>query len=284
MVANKAQSDYWTSPAGLKWVEHERALDTAMSGMLDMMFDAAGITSTDHIIDIGCGTGASTIEAARRVPEGKVLGLDISAPLLNRATSRAEGEGVDNASFVLADAQTHDFSDQSFDLLVSRLGMSFFSDTVAAFQNLAHALNDRGRMVFVCWASVGENPWFSIPKQAAEAKLGPLPKGDPTAPGPTAFQDCDRVTALMTRAGLSDIEARPVHIVLTPPDGVAGAARAASKVGPAARIVKAFDGSDTDEAAIEDAVKIAFEEFADAGEVRVPAVVNLFTCSTRTAL
>lgn len=279
MDAHKGQSDYWTSPAGLKWIEHEHALDTAMIGMLDMMLDAANIISTDHIIDIGCGTGASAIEAARRVPDGRVLGLDISDPLLNRAARRAELEGAKNASFVLADAQTYDFSGQSFDLLVSRLGMSFFSDTVAAFQNLACALNEGGRMVFVCWASVPRNPWFSIPKQATEAKLGPQPKGDPNAPGPTAFQDCDRVVDLMARAGLSDIEARSVEIVLTPPGGVAGAARAASKVGPAARIMKAYSGTDADEADIEDAVRIAFEQFDEAGEVRVPAVVNLFTCS-----
>lgn len=279
MEANKAQSDYWTSPAGLKWIEHEHALDTAMIGMLDMMLDAAGIIPTDQIIDIGCGTGASTIEAARRVPDGNVLGLDISDPLLNRATSRAEVEGAGNASFVLADAQTHNFSGQSFDLLVSRLGMSFFSDTVAAFQNLAHALNDRGKMVFVCWSSVAQNPWFSIPKRAAEAKLGPQPKGDPHAPGPTAFQDCDRVADLMAQAGVSDIEARKVDIVLTPPGGVSGAARAASKVGPAARIMKAYSGTEADEAEIEVAVRIAFEEFEEASEVEVPAVVNLFTCS-----
>jgi SAM-dependent methyltransferase len=277
--ANKAQSDYWTSPAGLKWIEHEHALDTAMAGMLDMMLDAAGINSTDHVIDIGCGTGASTIEAAWRVPDGRVLGVDISDPLLNRATNRAEVAGAGNVSFVLADAQTYEFSDQAFDLLVSRLGMSFFSDTVAAFQNLARALNDRGKMVFVCWASIAQNPWFSIPKYAAEAKLGPQPKGDPDAPGPTAFQDCDRVVDLMARADVSNIEACSVDIALTPPGGVAGAARAASKVGPAARVIKAYSGTKADEAAIEDAVRLAFEEFDDAGGVRIPGVVNLFTCS-----
>ena len=279
MEANRAQADYWASPAGLKWIEHEHALDTAMAGMLDLMLDAADIVSTNRIIDIGCGTGASTIEAARRVPDGRVLGLDISEPMLNRATSRAEVEGAGNASFVLADAQTHDFSDQSFDLLVSRLGMSFFSDTVAAFQNLAHALNDDGKMVFVCWASVAQNPWFSIPKQAAEAQLGPQPKGDPNAPGPTAFQDCDRVADMMTRAGVSNIKARPVEILLTPPGGVAGAARAASKVGPAARIMKAYSGTEADEAAIEIVVMQAFEKFSGGDTIQVPAVVNLFSCS-----
>lgn len=279
MDANKAQADYWTSPAGLKWIEHEHALDTAMVGMLEMLLNAAGIVSTDHIIDIGCGTGASTLEAASRVPEGRVLGVDISDPLLTRAASRAEASDLQNVEFLLADAQTHDFSDQRFNLLVSRLGMSFFADTVAALQNLSLAMNDRGRMIFVCWASVALNPWFSIPKQAAEEMLGPQPKGDPTAPGPTAFQDCDRVTDLMAQAGVSDIDACPIDIVLTPPNGVAGAARAASKVGPAARIMKAYDGTEVDEAAIESAVGAAFEKFDKGGTVRVPAVVNLFTCS-----
>ena len=279
MEANKAQADYWASPAGLKWIEHERALDTAMAGMLEMMLDMADIISTDHIIDIGCGTGASTIEAARRAPAGKVLGVDISDPLLARAAQRAKAVGVQNASFLLADAQTHDFSPQHFDVLVSRLGMSFFSDTVAALKNLSNGLNDHGRMVFVCWASVAQNPWFDIPRKAAEERLGAQPKGDPTAPGPTAFQDCDRVADLMARAGLSNIEAVPVDIVLTPPGGVVSAARTASKVGPAARIMKAYSGSEADEAAIESAVMAAFGKFSEGDTVRVPAVVNLFSCS-----
>ena len=276
MDANRAQADYWSSSAGLKWIEHEHALDT---GMLGMMLDAADMASTDRVIDVGCGTGASTIETSRRVPDGSVLGIDISDPLLARAARRAEAAGAHNASFLLADAQTHDFRDQQFDLLVSRLGMSFFSDTVAALRNLSYALNDRGRMAFVCWASVARNPWFAFPKEAAERQHGPLAKADPDAPGPTAFQDRDRVTELLARSGLSDIEAHAVDIVLTPPDGPVGAARAASRVGPAARVMKAYGGSDADEAAIEDAVRIAFEEFEDGDAVRVPAVVNLFTCA-----
>ncbi|MGX9352221.1 class I SAM-dependent methyltransferase [Shimia sp. W99] len=279
MEANKAQADYWASPAGLKWIEHERALDAAMAGMLDMMLDMADIVSTDRVIDIGCGTGASTIEAARRAPAGNVLGVDISDPLLARAAKRAKTAGVQHASFLLADAQTHDFSPQNFDVLVSRLGMSFFSDTVAALKNLSNVLSDHGKMVFVCWASVAQNPWFDIPKKAAEERLGAQPKGDPNAPGPTAFQDCKRVANLMDQAGVSSIEARPVEIVLTPPGGVAGAARAASKVGPAARIMKAYSGTEADEAGIESSVKAAFEKFSEGDDVRIPAVVNLFSCA-----
>lgn len=280
MGANRGQQEYWTSPAGLKWIEHENALDTAMAGLLDLMLDAADISGPDRVIDIGCGTGASTIGAARMATEGQALGVDISKPLLDRAMTRARQEGAVNVTFLLADAQTQRFVDEPFDILVSRIGMSFFADTVSALRNLAEGMQPGGRMAFVCWASVGQNPWFQIPKQAAEARLGIMPSGDPRAPGPTAFQDIDYVTGLMTTAGLEDIGGRAVGVLLTPPDGARGAARAASSVGPAARINKAFGGTETDAALIEDDVAKVFEQFLRAEQVHVPAVFNLFTCRT----
>ena len=134
-------------------------------------------------------------------------------------------------------------------------------------------------MVFICWAGVAENPWFYIPNEAAVLRLGQVPKGDPHAPGPTAFQDIDYVAGLMEKAGLTGIKGSPVAIDLTPPDGLQGAARAASRVGPAARIMKAHSGSSADATAIEDAVRDAFRQFEKNGKVTVPAVVNLFVCS-----
>jgi len=280
MGANQAQADYWTSPAGLQWIDHEHALDAAMVGILEAMLDAAAIAQGDRVIDIGCGTGASTMAAAAQAARGEAVGVDISEPLLTRASDRARAAGVKNASFLLADAQTHRFRAGAFDVLVSRIGMSFFSDTVPALQNIALALRDGGRMAFVCCAGVDRNPWFEIPKRAAEQRLGPHPGGDPRAPGPTAFQNTDYVTSLMAEAGLSNIDARAVEVDLTPPNGVEGAARAASRVGPAARIMKAHGGDETDAAAIEAAVQEAFAAFVRDGEVRVPAVVNLFICNT----
>jgi SAM-dependent methyltransferase len=276
--ANQGQEEYWTSPAGLKWIEHENALDTAMAGLLDVMLDAASIAGSDRVIDIGCGTGASTIGAAQRATAGHALGVDISRPLLHRAATRIQEEGVGNVSFLLADAQTHRFVRERFDVLVSRLGMSFFSDTVAALGNLAAAMRPGGRMAFVCWASVGQNPWFRVPKLAAEARLGTMQTGDPHAPGPTAFQNIDHVTGLMRDAGLEDVGGTEVEFWLTPPDGARGAARAASRVGPAARIIKAFGGTETDAEAIEDDVAKAFEQFLQKDQMQVPAVINLFTC------
>ncbi|WP_138469525.1 class I SAM-dependent methyltransferase [Poseidonocella sp. HB161398] len=278
MEANRAQAEYWRSPAGLAWIEHEHALDTAMAGMLETVLDAAEIAPGDRVLDIGCGTGASTIAAAARVPRGSVLGIDISAPLLDRAERRCRAAGIGNAAFLLADAQSHAFAQGGADRLVSRLGTSFFADPVAAFRNLALGLRPGGRMAFSCWAAVAENPWFRIPGEAARARLGPVAVGDPDAPGPTAFADAGRVAGLMAAAGLREICAEPVAIVLTPPGGAVGAARAASRVGPAARIMKARQGSAADAATIETAVRYAFAPFAEAGEIRVPALVNLFTC------
>ncbi len=251
-----------------------------MVGILEAMLDAAAIAKGDRVIDIGCGTGASTMAAAAQAVHGEALGVDISEPLLTRASERARAAGVRNASFLLADAQNHRFRRRAFDVLVSRIGMSFFSDTVSALQNLAVALRDGGRMAFVCWAGVDRNPWFQIPKHAAEQRLGPHPSGDPHAPGPTAFQDIGHVTSLMAEAGLSNIHAQAVEVDLTPPNGPEGAARAASRVGPAARIMKAHGGAEADAAAIETAVQEAFAAFVRDGEVRVPAVVNLFICNT----
>ncbi|WP_108660344.1 class I SAM-dependent methyltransferase [Acuticoccus kandeliae] len=279
MDANKAQAAYWTSPAGLKWIEHEAALDAAMAGMLAAMLDAAAITPTDRVLDIGCGTGASTLAAAERAARGTALGVDISEPLLTHARGRARAARAANAAFLLADAQSYPFAPGAFDVLVSRIGMSFFSDTVAALRNLGVALGGGGRMAFVAWAGVAENPWFHIPKRAAEARFGPQPAGDPVAPGPTAFQDRDRVAGLMAEAGLTAIMAERVEIALTPPGGTEGAARAASRVGPAARIMKACEGKETDAAAIEAAVCTAFEPYACEDGVRVPAVVNIFTAT-----
>jgi SAM-dependent methyltransferase len=277
--ANQAQADYWSSPAGRKWIENEQVLDRAMAPMLDALLEAAALTEEERVLDVGCGTGMSTLAAARVAAKGEILGIDISAPLLDRARARAQAARLANISFLLADAQTHELPAGRFDVLISRIGMSFFADTVTALHNLATALRQGGRMAFVSWAEIDRNPWFSVPKNAAEARLGPSQGSDPTAPGPLAFQDPDRVADLMEMAGLSEIQAGPLEIILTPPGGTRGAARAASRVGPAARVMKAHNGTETDALAIEDEVEKGFAAFERNGVVCVPAVVNLFTCT-----
>ena len=248
-----------------------------MSGILRELLTAAGPEHGDAVLDVGCGTGASTLAAASQVENGSVVGVDISRPFLERARSRARTAGAGNASFLLADAQTHDFPAGEFDVLVSRLGMMFFEDPVAAFRNLGRALRSGGRIAFVAWAGVNDNPWFHVPCDAAVSRLGAAPVADPSAPGPLAFQDAGRVVGLMSEAGLRVVRAERMQVMLTPPGDVAGAARVASRVGPAARIMKARNGTATDAAAIEQDVARAFRAYHADGQTRVPATVNLFT-------
>jgi SAM-dependent methyltransferase len=254
-----------------------------MSGMLLELLSAARLGPGDAVLDVGCGTGASTLAVADRVAEGSVVGVDISRPLLERARIRAATAEIANVSFLLADAQTHRFPAGGVDILVSRLGMMFFEDPVAAFRNLGRALRPGGRIAFVAWAGVKDNPWFHVPRDAAVSRLGAAPSADPSAPGPLAFQDAGRVAGLMAAAGLRDVRAEQVRIMLTPPGGVGGAARVASRVGPAARIMKAHDGTETDAAVIEEDVARAFRKYDTNGLTRVPATINLFTATIESA-
>ena len=148
-IANQPQADFWTSPAGRAWVDHEQALDVTMEGLLRPLLDAVDLNGSEDMLDVGCGTGASTLAAARRVTRGTVLGLDIAAPMLDRARQRAQAAGVANVAFHLCDAQVERLAPDSRDVMISRFGMSFFDDSVAAFRNLSQALRDGGRMVFL---------------------------------------------------------------------------------------------------------------------------------------
>ena len=141
-----------------------------MSSILLDLLNAARPEAGDAVLDVGCGTGASTLAVAGRVSDGSVVGVDISRPLLDRARSRAEAAEIDNASFLLADAQTHRFPAGGFDVVISRLGMMFFQDPVAAFRNVGRALRSGGRIAFVAWAGVKDNPWFHVPRDACGAR------------------------------------------------------------------------------------------------------------------
>jgi SAM-dependent methyltransferase len=276
--ANQSQAEFWASPAGRAWIDHEASLDATMEGVLAALLDAAALTNGQDILDVGCGTGASTIEAARMVPAGQVLGLDIAAPMLDRARQRALAQGVANATFHLCDAQVERLSPKRHDVLISRFGMSFFADSVAAFRNLAASLRDGGRMVFVSWDGLERNPWFSIPQQVAGQRLGAAPDPVSTAPGPLAFADPGHVLDLMDRAGLSDSRSETRRIDLTPPGGVTGAARLATHVGPAARLLRLCNATVEDRAAIAADIETAFAAFGGGAAVRIPSSVHVFFC------
>jgi len=203
---NAQMHEYWNGLAGEKWVRLEQRLDEGLKPFADGLFTAAGLRPGEQVLDVGCGCGATTLEAARRVgPEGRAVGVDISAIMLTRARERAEEQGLDNARFELVDAQSDRLPRAEFDAIISRFGVMFFAHPEAAFANLLTALAPAGRIAFVCWQKLEANPWMLVPTLAAMQHVVVQRPADPHSPGPFAFADAERVHRLMEAAGWQDV-------------------------------------------------------------------------------
>ena len=174
------------------------------------MLAATSITDGERVLDFGCGNGQSSRDAARATPTGSVLGVDLSAAMLAQARRQADVEGLDNVTFVQADAQVHPFDTSSFDLAVSRFGSMFFADKPAAFANIGRALRPGGRLLLVAWQTMSENEQFTTMFGTLSAGRD-LPKPPPTAPSPFALSDPDLGRGWLTEAGFTDIDFRPVR-------------------------------------------------------------------------
>jgi ubiquinone/menaquinone biosynthesis C-methylase UbiE len=211
-TANSDQVAYWNEQGGRTWAELNDLLDRQIRDAGLKGIAALAPAPGERILDVGCGGGQTSLALASRVgPQGAVTGADISRPMLELARKRAEGSP--NLRFVEADAQVHDFGSGGFDAVFSRFGVMFFADPAAAFTNLRRALRAGGRMVFVCWAPLAENPWMSTPMIAAAKHLpgGGAPP-QPDAPGPFAFADPDRVRGVLQAAGFGDIGCEKVTL------------------------------------------------------------------------
>ena len=149
---NRAQREYWTKEAPRQYQAYGHTIEAGFAPFGRAMFDAARLRPGERVLDVGCGFGTTTIEAAECVaPSGRVLGVDISAAMLEPARQRVAAAAIGNIELLEADAQVHPFAAGAFDAMISRFGLMFFEDPDAAFANLARALRPGGRLVFVCW-------------------------------------------------------------------------------------------------------------------------------------
>jgi SAM-dependent methyltransferase len=184
----------------------------------------------ERILDIGCGCGETTWELAARVgPSGSVLGADLSGPMLAVARAREAPAGAPRPTFRQVDAQTADLGE--FDAAFSRFGVMFFSEPAAAFANIRRALKRGGRLAFVCWRPLAENPMMYAPAEAAAHLTPPAPPADPFAPGPFAFADPARLRGILIMAGYSDIAIEPFDTLIGGAD-LDGAVTFALRMGP----------------------------------------------------
>ena len=203
--SNAEQLQAWDGDEGAYWAEHAQYFDRSVAAYHELLLATAAIADSDRVLDIGCGTGQTTRDAARAAAVGSAVGVDLSARMLDYARRQAAEEGVTNASFEQVDAQIHPFPPESFDVAISRTGAMFFADLTAAFTNIGRALVPSGRLVLVVWQPLPANEWIREISGALAAGRD-LPAPPPDAPGPFSLSDPDRVRSIMQAAGFTGVE------------------------------------------------------------------------------
>jgi SAM-dependent methyltransferase len=235
---NAAQAEYWNQIAGRRWTDRQEEQDLVLRPVSDRLISTADAKPGERVIDVGCGCGDTTIDfAARVMPGGEVLGLDISEPMLARARERAPSALP--ARFVLADATVYDFEPAWANLAVSRFGVMFFADPARSFANLRRGLKSGARLAFACWREAKQNPFFVVPLREAKKHAPPLPETNPDDPGPFAFADEARVPRVLTTAGFADIVVTPqdLDLDIAIGRGLDAAVTGALSIGPTSRIL-----------------------------------------------
>jgi ubiquinone/menaquinone biosynthesis C-methylase UbiE len=236
---NADQIAYWNGPGGQHWADRQQTQDIVLAPVADILIDCAKAKAGERVVDVGCGAGATTIALAQKVgPTGRVLGVDISAPMLARARQIAQaGMPIE---FVLADATVYPFEPASFDLLASRFGVMFFAQPALSFANLRRALRPSGRLAFACWQEPRDNPFFMAPLQAVYKHVPKLPQLGPEDPGPFSFASEARVNRILSEAGFAGVAMEPYDLSLdiAVGRGLDAAVEASLEIGPAARALQ----------------------------------------------
>jgi len=268
--SNDEQADYWNTTAGLVWAQHQQQLDRQLTPLGAEAMRVLAPARGERILDIGCGCGESALQLAARVgAAGAIVGADISEPMLEVARRRPLPAGAVQPDFRRRDAQIDDLGREVFDAAFSRFGVMFFSDPVTAFGNIRAALKPGGRLAFVCWRPLRDNPWMFAPMAAAAPLLPPAPPMDPNAPGPFAFADDGRVRAILEDAGFAAVKIAPFDAHIGG-GGLEDTVNLTLRVGPLGRALR--EQSQLADAVVA-AVREAIRPFETPRGVLMPAAV-----------
>jgi ubiquinone/menaquinone biosynthesis C-methylase UbiE len=261
------QATLWNGLAGRAWVEAQALLDQMFKPFEDRLADAVPAGSARRVLDVGCGTGSTTLAVARRLgAEGHCLGIDISEPMIGAARARVEREGAP-ARFIRANAQLHAFEPASVDMIISRFGVMFFDDPVRAFANLRRAATDDAHLLCLAWRSPSENPFMTTAERAAAPLLPNLPERRPGGPGQFAFADERRVRRILEESGWTRIDIRPIDVVCTLPEQEL--VRYLTELGPLGLVLHQAD--EPTRTRVTATVRAAFDPYVHGAEVRFTA-------------
>ena len=271
------QRAMWNGPSGQAWIDGQEFLDRMFLPFEELLAREVTALGANHVLDVGCGTGATTLAAARAAgAKGRAIGIDISAPMIEVAQARAARE-KSAARFIAADAQTHDFGSDRFDLLISRFGVMFFGDPVAAFSNLRRAARTGAATRLAVFRSVAENPFMTTAERAAAPLLPNIPARRPDGPGQFAFADAGHVQRILEASQWSDIDLRKIDVRCSFAGEHLG--RYLTRLGPLGQALQQVDEATRER--VLSAVRTAFAPFIEQGEVRFNAACWLVCAEAR---
>ena len=260
------QAELWNGTAGRAWVEAQELLDGMYEPFERLLVDAVAARG-GPVLDVGCGTGSTTLSMARRLgAAASCTGIDISAPMIAAARTRGSRAGS-TARFILADAQDHAFEPASFRTIVSRFGTMFFADPVRAFANLHRAATDDAGLLQIAWRSASENPFMIAAERAAAPCLPHLSQREADAPGQFAFADRRRVADILEGSGWKDMDIQPLDVECTFP--ASQLEFYVSRLGPVGRVLA--DADPGTRAQVIEAIRAAFEPYVHGAQVRFNA-------------
>lgn len=255
----------WNGLAGRAWVDTQALMDSMLEPFQHLLLDETP-EAADAVLDVGCGTGSTTLALWERKGHGTTTGIDISEPMLDAARSRALARGA-NVSFVLADAQTYAFEPGSFDAVVSRFGVMFFDDPVRAFANLRSATRAGGRLCFIAWRSAAENPFMTLAERVAAPLMPNLPVRRAGEPGQFAFGDRARVHEILTKSAWTQVQIRPVDVPCGLPER--DLETFVTRLGPVGRLLSEVD-SDL-RIRVTERIRAAFAPYVEGAHMRFTA-------------
>lgn len=271
------QSSVWNGDAGNAWVETQQLVEQMFKPIETMLVDGIKLRAGQGALDVGCGTGSTTLALSRQsASDGTCVGIDISQQMIAAARSSAEQQGLTPA-FLCEDVQRYAFQPQSFDWIISRFGVMFFDDAIAAFNNLRQAARPAAQLRFIAWRSAEENPFMTTAEFAAKDLLPDLPQRQPDQPGQFAFARQQHIADILQLSNWADIRIEAVDVACSFPESALLLYLA--RMGPVGRALQKQQG-DTG-ARIIAAVREAFEPYVCSDTVRFTAAcwqVNARAC------